>query len=102
MAFIKTSTDKFLKAGGVMVEKGTWSLAAVTTGDIIPEAATTTPSSTAFNASIREIEDFTLASDGNNDILFNLRPATFSPASRLRITGTINDTGTYTIEGRPA
>src|SRR5512147_3087183 len=102
MALIKTMVSRKLVAGGSLVEQGTWFLDTVTTGNIVPEPATFTPASLAFPVSIAEIEEFSVASDTDDEVTFNLDPATFSPKSVLAITGTSGDTGTYTLRGRPA
>jgi len=104
MAFSNTVRSKRINFNGQVEEVGVWALTGgSTTGDIVPSAATFSPSSTAFPTAIREINDIELSSDTNSSVLVsNLQPATFSPRSRLRLTSAANDTGTYTLIGRAA
>ena len=90
MAFTFTLLKKELLPGGLVKETGTWSLAAVTTGNITVDTAT--------QPEIIKISSFDLASDSDVVVL----PALDVADTTLKITGTSGDTGDYTIIGAAA
>lgn len=92
MAFSSVLKKKFLQEGGFVVEEGTFSLASVTTGNIVADV-TSEPRMVKIDA----VEQ--LSSDTDSAALtyaLDVTPRT------LKITGANNDTGTYRIRGKAA
>lgn len=99
MAFTKTVSRRFM-AAGELIEEGSWVLSGGdTAGTIVPAT-----SGQGIAAGIREITDFSLASDTNSpDLVGNLNGAgAASNRAELIVTSAANDTGFYTIKGYPA
>lgn len=90
MAFTVTVVDRWVN-GGKFYEKGTFVLTAGDTSGIL------TPEYTGhgLSAGIREIQDATFGSDGNNAIALNYTVG----RGQVRITTGANDTGEYSISG---
>jgi len=96
MAFIKNVVNRFMQAGGVIVEQGTWDLTGGDTTGVITPA---TNGQGISNAGIYEIYQPLVTSDTNSAALVdNLA----SDRKTLRVTSAANDNGTYTIVGRVA
>lgn len=95
MAFIKTVVNRFMQAGGVIVEQGTWDLTAGDTTGVITPATT----GQGISGGIYEIYEPMLTSDTNSAAMVgNLA----SDRKTLRVTSAANDNGTYSIVGRVA
>lgn len=92
MAFSNTVLEAGVKGDGTAFERGTFSLASVTTGTITAGAGTGFPANTPKIGTIRT---FSLASDADIAVF----PAQDQGINKLKLTGTSNDTGTYYIEG---
>lgn len=95
MAFSNTVLEAGVKGDGLAWEKGTFSLASVTTGTITAGSGTGFPANTP---KVGQIRIFSIASD-TDDVL---KPAQDAGINKLKLTGTSNDTGTYYIEGPSA
>lgn len=95
MAFSNTVTEAGIRGDGTAYEKGTWSGASVTTGNITAGAGTNFPTGAP---KIRVIEKFSLSSDGDTAVL----PAQDVGEAVLKLTFTSSDTGRYYIEGPSA
>jgi hypothetical protein len=91
MAFSNTVLEKKELPGGLMLERGTFSLASVTTGTITLNSATGNPD-------VQDILLWFFASDGDNAVL----PAKDVQFNQMKITGTSDDTGHYVLIGRCA
>lgn len=96
MAFTNSVVNRFMQAGGVIVEQGTWTLTGGSTTGVITPA---TNGQGINNAGIFEIYQPMVTSDTNSAALVdNLA----TNRKTLRVTSAANDTGTYTLVGRVA
>ena len=96
MAFTNTVINRFMQAGGVIVEQGTWVLTGGSTTGVITPAVN---GQGINNAGIFEIYQPMVTSDTNSAALTdNLA----TNRKTLRVTSVANDTGTYTLVGRVA
>ena len=91
MVFAAAMVEKKEIGGGLMMEKGTFNLAGVTTGTITANTATGNPD-------MHEIIMWSFASAGDTAVL----PARDVAPNAIKITGTQDETGTYTLIGRGA
>lgn len=90
MAFSNTveSVEKYGR--DLVIERGTWDSAGVTTGTITAD--------TTGSNKLKEILVSDFASDGDNAVSKNFALG----ASSVTVTTTLNDTGTYSLIGKPA
>ncbi len=88
MAFSQTMTEKIELPGGLVLERGTWNGAAVTTGDITAD--------TVVQPEIVDILEWGFASNGDTAVL----PAKDVAPNKVKITFTTSDTGNYWIKGK--
>lgn len=88
MAFSNTVTETIPYANGLIMERGTWNGASVTTGTI-------TADSTGDQV-ITDIIAWGFANDADNAVL----PAKDVAPNAIKITFTSNDTGDYYIIGK--
>lgn len=90
MAFSNTVTLKTTLPGGLVLEKGTWNGASVTTGTITAD--------TTGNPDIVEVLFFSVSSDSDDVV----KAAQDAGPNKLKLTFTSSDTGVYTLVGRAA
>lgn len=88
MAFSNTVTELLDLGNGIIMERGTWDGASVTTGTIT--------ASTAGNVEIVDILEWGFAADGDTAVL----PAKDVALNKIKITFTSSETGDYYIKGK--
>ena len=92
MAFSNTPAEKLMLPGGILMERGRWNGAGVTTGTITASTSTIN----GVKASISEIYGSEFTSDGDTAVI----PAGDVGPNARKLTFTSGDVGTYMIYGR--